>query len=867
MFRALLCGLPLVLVAATPAAEAPPPTAEPIVFEKQIRPIFKANCFHCHGGADEVKGNLDLRLKRLLVKGGDSGPAIEPGKPEASYLYERIQKGEMPPGDKKLSAEQIALIGAWITAGAPTARPEPEQLDRGLNITPEERSHWSFQPLTSPAVPPRQAGDRSRTDIDAFLHESLRAKGLSFAPDADKLTLLKRVAFDLTGLPPTPEETALFMADEARDAYERLVDRLLASPHYGERWGRHWLDVAGYTDSDGYTDADTVRPYAYKYRDYVVRSFNADKPLDQFLSEQLAGDELLAGNYTNLDEESLDKLIATGYLRMAADGTATGGIDQDTARNQVVSDTIKIVSTSLLGLSVGCAQCHDHRYDPIPQTDYYRLRALLEPSYDWKNWRQPAQRLISLYTDAQRAESAQIETEASKIAQERAAKENEYMKAALEKELEKFPEEQRAALRAAVETAGDKRTDEQKKLLAANPSVSFSPGVLYQYNQAAADDLKKYDARIGEIRAKKPVEDFVQVLTEVSGQIPVTYLFHRGDPQQPKDPVPPGVLTICAPPGAPVSIAADDPALPTSGRRLAFARWLASDKNPLTARVLVNRVWMHHFGRGIVNTPSDFGALGEQPSHPALLDWLARNLIEGGWKLKRLHKLMLMSTAYRQSSQRDAKLAQLDPEDRLYARMSVRRLDAETVRDRILVTSGAMNRKMFGPAIGVKEDDVGQVVVAADVPAGPEPPAAANNAFRRSLYVQVRRSQPLAMLQTFDAPVMETNCDRRASSTVATQSLMLMNSDFLLQQSGYFATRLRKEVGSEPALQVRKAWQLAYARDPSAVELTQSLDFLTARTEQLKQVPAPNTPADPARDALTSLCQVLLSTNEFLYVD
>jgi hypothetical protein len=865
------------LAARLPAAEAPSPTPG-LSYEQQIRPILKANCFRCHGGEEEFKGGLDLRLRRFLVAGGDSGPAIVPHKHDESLLYERVRKGEMPPTEHKLTAADVALIGKWIDAGAPTAGAEPEKLDPGLEITSQERAFWSFQPIAAAVpIPSFASGDRVRTPIDAFLAQALRAKNLSFSADAAKRVLLTRAYFDLIGMPPSREELAHFLADADPEAYENAIGRLLDSPHYGERWGRYWLDVAGYADSDGYTAADPPRPFAYKYRDYVIRSLNADKPLDQFITEQLAGDELTAADAANLAPEDVERLTATGFLRMAADGTAGGGGDEDAARNQVMADTIKIVSTSLLGLSVGCAQCHDHRYDPIPQADYYRLRAVFEPAYDWKHWRVPSQRLVSLWTPADRAKAAEVDAEAAVVGAERQARLNVFMEEAFDKELEKYDDELQGALRLAYKTPADKRSADQKKLLDENPSVNLSPGVLYQYNAAAAEELKKIDARIDAIQAKKPFQDFIPALNEVPGQIPPTLLFHRGDHRQPKGEIAPGGLTVCAAPGERLQIANKDSARATSGRRLALAHWLTGERNPLTARVLVNRMWMNHFGRALVNTPADFGALGEQPSHPELLDWLARDLVAGGWKLKRLHRMIMTSTAYRQSSERDPRKAELDAEDRLYWRMPVRRLDAETVRDRILATAGVLNRKLFGPSVPVKEDAVGQVVVGIDPPAGADVPVG-HEAFRRSIYIQVRRSQPLAMLHVFDQPVMETNCERRTVSTVATQSLMLMNSDFILQQSGYMAARIRKEAAGDPTAQVQTAWQLAFARAPEPRELEQALAFLASQAVGAA-APAPTvaagaagpaaapSAAEPPVDALASLCQVLLSTNEFLYVE
>ena len=877
------------LLASASAFAAASPT-----FEKDIRPILKAHCFDCHGEGEKLKGGLDLRLRRLMLKGGDEGPVVVPGKPEKSLLFQKVQSGEMPKRDKKLTRDEVALIKLWIARGAKAARAEPADIEKTGGITDEERAFWSFQPIHKPTIPKTKPRDRVRTPVDAFLVNSMAKQKLGFGPDAEKITLLRRAYFDLTGLPPTLSETETFVADTSPDAYEKLIDRLLDSPHYGERWGRHWLDVAGYADSDGYSDADPPRGYAYKYRDYVIGSFNSDKPFDRFITEQLAGDELARATRDNTQPglaspHTRELLIATGFLRMGADGTATPAVtDYDAVRNQVVADTIKIVSTSLLGLSVGCAQCHDHRYDPIPQTDYYRLRAIIEPAYDPKNWRTPDQRLVSLYTEADRKIAADVEAEAKKLADEKAAKEKQYLEEALTKHLEKFEPDLRAKLRAAYDTLSDKRTDEQKKLLADNPSVNINAGVLYQYNQKAADDLKAMDAKISEIRARKPAEDFLTVLTEPGDKQPVTYRFHRGDPKQAKEAIPPGALSVLAPRGQPVAFAEKNPDLPTSGRRLAFARWLTSGTNPLVARVLVNRVWLHHFGHGLVGTPSDFGAMGERPSHPELLDWLASDFVEHGWRLKRLHKIIMTSTAYRQSSRHNPAGDQRDPENRLYWRKPVQRLDAEVIRDSILAASGALNKTMFGPPVPVRPDVHGQIVVGVDKAEGdnkmPVEVPLDGAEFRRSVYIEVRRSRPLAVLHAFDAPVMEVNCDRRQSSTVPTQSLMLMNSQFILDQAKRFAARLKTEAGENRDRQVARAWQLAFARSPTDQELTGALEFLSRQVEQLKvlsekaaletkpedlkkDAKTPPSKPEPDLQALTNLCQVLLSTNEFLYID
>lgn len=879
IWRILACAIagvwPLGLAQTVRAQEV---ATSALTFEGHVRPILKAHCFHCHGEEGiELKGNLDLRLRKLIVKGGDSGPAIMAGNAAGSLLLQRITSGEMPPGDKKLSDIEQTTIERWLAAGAPTARPEPEQTTSGAEITPEERSFWSFQPVRRPSVPAVRSDDRL-TPIDSFILAKLEEIGLSLSPEADRRTLIRRATFDLLGLPPTPEEVDQFLADPAPDAYERMVDRLLASPRYGERWGRHWLDVAGYSDSDGYTPEDHVRKYAYKYRDYVIRALNDDKPLDQFIQEQLAGDEMVQTPYPDLPPEAIDKLVATGFLRMGPDGTGSGGVDLDLARNQVMAETIKIVSTSLLGLSVGCAQCHTHKYDPIPQTDYYRLRAVFEPAYDVKNWRPPLARQISLYTEANRQQAAQVEAEAAKIDAERTEKQTAHIARVFEQELAKLPEEIREPIRAARSEAADKRTAEQQKLLKEHPSVNVDAGSLYLYDANAAKELKDYVDQATAVRASKPVEDFVHALTEVPGALPQTFFFVRGNHLQPKQVLPPGELSVLAPANG-SDLPVDDPAVPTSGRRLAYARRLTSREHPLTARVLANRIWLHHFGRGIVATPTDFGFLGERPTHPELLDWLASELVDGGWKLKSFHKSLMTSAVYRQVSRRDAAREAMDPDNRLLGRMTVRRLEAEAVRDAIIAVSGQINDKMYGPAIPVIEDEDGQFVLGIENLNGENRPGPViplkGEEFRRSIYVQMRRTRPLAVLDTFDEPVMDPNCAIRNASTVAPQALLLMNNDFVLEHAGKMAQQVISASGNDPRACAIRAWQLAFSVAPTEEQLAEATAFLTAQTEQFGSAAAATPPSatgqpapiDSAVSALTTFCQALLSANEFLYVD
>lgn len=942
-----------------------------VSFERDVRPILKAHCLECHGEGEELEGGLDLRLRRLIRAGGDSGPALVEGQPDESLLLERTISEDMPPGDTKLTAEQLATIRMWIARGAKTMRPEPESIPDGVYVPEEERDFWSFTPIHKPHVPQVTNRDRVRTPIDAFLLQRLEQKQLSFSPDADRRTFIRRATFDLTGLPPTPEEVQRFVDDKNPAAIEKLIDRLLESPQYGERWGRHWLDVVGYADSEGYTIDDPVRPNAYHYRDYVIDAFNDDLPFDRFIREQLAGDEIIGYPKKNLTPEETAKLIATGFLRMVPDGTGKVPSDeQPIARNQVMADALQVVGSSLLGLTLNCAQCHNHRYDPIPQSEYYQIRAIFQPAYDCESWRAPKSRLVSLYTDSDRKAAAEVEAEAKKVDAEYQQRSEELIAETLEDQLvQHVPEELRDALRTAFQTPAKERTDEQnaylkqypkilkisrgslylydrdirsklaglkktlqtkskqnleaaqtealatldgdtakqlaavikkpagertdaqKKLLASHSDVEVTLENLGQFDPSAAAELealkKEIDStkerapqlaaiseRAKTIRATKPKEHFVRALTEIPGKVPDTFLFARGDHRSPLNKLQPAVLTVPARELA-VDIPLNNNALQTSGRRLAYAEYLTSGHHPLVARVLVNRFWMHHFGKGIVATPGDFGLMGDRPSHPELLDWLASEFMASGWSLKQFHKLVMTSTAYRQSL-RSIPIDDVDPDNRLLSGMSLRRLEAETLRDCVLAVSGNLNPKRSGPPVPVMPDRVGQIVIGIENENAGRPGPKIDmqgEEFRRSVYVQVRRSRPLGMLDTFDAPRMSPNCETRPTSTVAPQSLLLMNSDFVVQQSIVFARRLSKEAGDDIRAQVRQAWELALCQVPSDQQVNQAIAFIEQQTKNLssspeaKKLAADDKTKTPGLLALSTFCQMLFGSNRFLYVD
>lgn len=852
---------------------APPPS-----FEAHVRPILKAHCFQCHGEEGEPQGGLDLRLVRLMVRGGDSGAALVSGNAAGSLIVERVASGEMPPGKTKLSAEEVELIRRWVNDGARTARPEPANVDQA-EFTAEERAFWSFQPIIARPAPEVKNQALARTPIDNFVLHRLEAEGLSFSLAADPATLVRRAYFDLWGLPPTPEQIDAFLADARPDSWERLLDALLASPHYGERWGRHWLDVAGYADSDGYGDKDIERPFAYRYRDYVIRSFNEDKPFDLFIQEQLAGDELSAASYGRFGPEDADRLIATGFLRMGPDGTGDAEAEQDVARHDVLVETVKIVSTSLLGLSVGCAQCHNHRFDPISHVDYHRLRAVFEPAYNVSAWRKPEERTVALQTPEERRALEEVEAKLAALAQERDAALRRRMAPLLEARIAELPaavrEEVGEAARKAVleRPAGVKPTDEQAALLRKYPRLRVTESDVRRSDpKGYAEELKAYETKVAELKATGPTRFLVSALTEVPGATPKSHLFRRGDFRQPAQEVAPGELSILVPDGGAV-VPSDDPSLPTSGRRLAYARHLTDGAHPLTARVLANRFWLHHFGRGLVGTPAEFGVQGERPTHPELLDWLAAHFMRGGWSLKSMHKQILMSSVYRQASRRNAVVDQADPDNRLLSRANVRRLEAEAVRDAMLSVAGSLNVKMHGPPLPVSPDGVGQVVLG--VPAasrdGRVIPLKSNEDSRRSVYIQMRRSLPLGMLETFDAPSMTPNCEVRTSSTVAPQALLLMNNDEVLTIARRFAARVMRDAGSDEREQVRRAWRLALGASPTPLEVDRAVRFLGEQKSRFAaRAPAAgksDSPDDPPRLALATFCQFLISSNAFLYVD
>jgi hypothetical protein len=750
MLRSLL---PLLLAASlipvARAQEKGPTPAQVQFFEQNIRPLLANNCFKCHGPRKHRSG-LRLDSRAGVLQGGKSGPAVVPGQPKESLLIHAVhyEDLEMPPG-KRLAKKDVALLEEWVRMGVPwpgaSAAPIPASRTVGLTVTDEDRRYWAFRPVARPAVP---AEKDAKNPIDAFILAKLRARGLALSPPASRRELVRRAYFDLIGLPPPPDVVEAFLADPAPDAYERLLDRLLAMPQYGERWGRHWLDVVRFAQTNGY-ERDDEKPGAWYYRDYVIRAFNEDKPFDQFIREQLAGDEL--------DRVTDDSRAATAFYRLGVWDDEPDDARQ--AEFDEFDDMVSVTATAFLGLTVGCARCHDHKFDPIPQADYYGMLAFL--------------RNIKRYV-----------------------------------------------------RAGDKKADE----------------VLFVRLKDGGRALAVHE------RGPMP---------------PPTHVLFRGSAATPGKEVQPHFLQVlCSSAEAAVPmIAPAPPSAKTSGRRRVLAEWIASPQNPLTARVIVNRLWQHHFGRGIVATPSDFGKTGLPPSHPELLDWLAAELVKDGWHFKRIHKLIMTSRTYVQSSRvRDEKAAALDPANTLLWRQNLRRLEAEAIRDSILAVSGRLNLKMGGR--GIFPTLSKEVLSTQSKPGNGWGKSSPEEQGRRSVYIFAKRTLGVPFLDIFDEASTDTPTAARQTTTIAPQALTLLNSTFLAEQARACADRLIRERGTDPRADVRRLFALALGRPPDAEEEATALAYL-ARTRRELSVHS----AESYRQALALLCKAVLNLNEFVYVD
>ncbi|MBX6311700.1 MAG: PSD1 domain-containing protein [Isosphaeraceae bacterium] len=830
---------------ATRGAFATEPDAEQVkFFEKEVRPLLAENCFKCHG-PQKQKGGLRLDSRAAALRGGESGPAIVPGKPEESLLVEAINyEGlEMPPGGK-LADDRRAVLVRWVELGAPwpetgpeNAAPAPAQA-KGPKITAEDRAFWSFQPLRRPAVPEVAESDWARNPIDRFIAAKLTAEGLTPAPEADRRTLIRRAYFDLWGLPPTPEEVEAFARDEAPDAYERLIDRLLASPRYGERWGRHWLDLVRYAESDGYRQ-DAYRPDAWRYRDYVIHALNEDRPYDRFVTEQLAGDEIAPGDP--------EMRAATGFLRLWA--YEFNQRDVPGQWSAILNDITDVTGDVFLGLGLGCARCHDHKFDPILQEDYYRLQAFFAPILprddltlaSAEEWQEYQEQLASW------------EAKTATIREQIAAIERPYREQAAGEAIAKFPESMQAILR---KPPAERTPREQQLAELAYRQVTYEYERIAEKikkgkgkEKAAWEALQQQLAAYDGSKPKPPPR--VLTVTDVGPIAPPTVI--PGDRAQRV--IEPGFLTLLDP--GPARIVPLPTAPNSTGRRAALARWLTRPDHPLTTRVIVNRLWQYHFGRGLVATPSDFGRLGERPSHPELLDWLASEFVARGWRLKPMHRLIMTSATYRQTALRPSPevARQKDPENRWLWRMNPRRLEAEPIRDAMLAVSGELDPALGGPSVAASQP-------------------------RRSIYTKVIRNTHDPLLDAFDAPDGSISTPQRNATTTPLQALLMINGPWTLDRARAFAARLRAEAPDDSG-RIILAYRLAFGRPPEPTELAEAIAFLQGQARRIEsgteaevagedgcEPPRPPTSSDEADlAALVDLCHALLNASEFLYID
>jgi hypothetical protein len=801
---------------------------------RQAAEILSANCLSCHGAAMQMS-DLDLRSRQAMLRGGKRGPALTPGDAFTSRLLRmasHLEQPSMPPG-KKLQDWQLAVLRQWIATGAPLDQPIGGQDDarkalasmEDRPITEQERQFWAFQPVRS--LPPPAPANRSwmRNPIDAFLLDAMEQRKLRPSPEADTRTLVRRAYLDLWGLPPTLDQVQEFLNDTRTQAWERLIDKLLDSPHYGERWARHWLDLVRYADSGGF-EYDRDRPDSWRYRDWVVRAFTNDMPYDEFVRLQIAGDEI--------DPSSHDALIATGFLRLGPEAN----IKTEMTRMDELDDILSTTSSAFLGVTLGCARCHDHKFDPIPQKDYYRMQAVF---FSTKPQEFPL-------TDADRVAKhkqavAEFEKTLAPLRKEREAIEKIYRDKLAAASRAKLPDYIQEALR----TPPEKRTEGQRlNVIQVEKTRDFDEKDVL--NAMSPEDRARHsaiEARIEEIEKNRPRPLPSAMAIAEAGVTPEpSYFLHRGSPDSKGSLMSPGVLSV---------IARKEPGFPpppenaaSSHRRKAFAQWLTSPDNPLFTRVMVNRLWQHHFGEGLVRTPNNFGKTGEAPTHPLLLDWLSSEFLRQKWTMKAMHRLMMTSSVYRMASDDIPENRAIDAGNRYLWRMPLRRLEGEIIRDSILAAAGTLNRTVGGPGVYPYIDpSLWQGSSGRKWPGKSDDDPAA---WRRSIYVFSKRSIPLPMLEVFDKPDSFGSCARRNRSTIAPQALILMNNSFVRAQAGKLAERIRREAGGDAGRQVQLAFELGYSRPPSTAERTAAIQFLATQPE-----------------ALSDFCQALFNSNEFVY--
>jgi hypothetical protein len=778
-------------------------------FVKDVQPVLTKRCVMCHGGSQQLAG-VRFDNGPDALRGGYSGPVVTPGKADASKLIERVTSTKeghrMPPMGAPLAAAEVAALKEWINDGAQW----PAGLTIGRSVA-RKSSHWAFQPLWQGEAPAVKDAQWVRNPIDRFVLSALEAKGIAPAPEADRLTLLRRASLDLTGLPPAPELTREYMADKSADAYERAVDKLLASPRYGERWARQWLDLARYADSDGY-EKDLARPYAWRWRNYVIDSFNSDKPFDRFTIEQLAGDLL--------PNATLEQKVATGFHRNTLINREAG-VARAEDRFETLVNRVNTTSTTWMGLTMGCAQCHDHKYDPISQREYYALMAVYSRAADTEI-DAPMPGEIGPWLASRKAYEAKCE---------------EILKSA---PIAEWFERWQGKMRAAVTKPGEDLEwdfsvtsfrvmfDHAEKVLMADAKdraprdqwrlMNYflnNPSHTVRGEKENIEKLRIVKEAINKLEAETPKLTQASVVAADPGA-PPQRMAVRGDWRTPGIEVQPATLAVLPP-----------FATQSEPERLAFAKWLVSDANFLTPRVIVNRYWQEFFGRGLVKTSEDFGTQGEKPSHPELLDTLAREFQAGGWSVKKLHKQIVTSAAYRQSSAARPDVAEKDPDNAWIARQARLRLGAETIRDQALFASGLLNTSLGGPSVKPPQPKgVAELVYGNN---GKWAESQGTDKYRRGLYIHFQRTAPYPMLMNFDAPDMSVACSRRRTSNTPLQALNLLNDPVFYEAAQALAYRLQTEAGASPDDRIRHAYHLVLGREPSAKELARLKQYVDSQ--------------------------------------
>lgn len=819
-----------------------------------VLPTLLLRCTTCHG-ARKQDGGLDLRTPAAMLRGGESGPAFIAGDPDSSLMIKRVESEACPPRElllkffvKRPPTSEVELLRQWIAAGAPQGDVEPDEPSTTPDqmVTDADRQHWAFQP-------PRASS--AAHSIDDFLQAKLGQRGLSFSPEADRDTLIRRVFIDLVGMPPSPDQWQRWHSDPDPQWYPRMIDDLLASPRYGERWGRYWLDLAGYADSEGGVSSDPLREVAWKYRDYVIRAFNTDKGYDRFLLEQVAGDELLDYEKAEVvSEQMVDNLIATGFLRMGIDQTGSRTMNFVPERLGVIDDAIVVLSEGVMGLTLGCAKCHSHKYDPIPHRDYYRFKAILQGAFDEHDWLSFQNRKLSVDVPERVQRVAKLNPPlAAQLKKLEAELRQGLTNVQLELLQQHYPEQSAAdrdeTLRA-LRIADNSRNQPQRILVEKLQRVEILPDAQQPVAVLAARQaVEQLEHEILQVKRQMQPPLTIRALWD-RGEPSPTYILRRGEYNRPGAWVGPGVPSALTDGQTPFTVQPPFPGgTPKTGRRLAFANWLVQPDNPLTARVMVNRIWYHHFGTGIVATLENFGLSGERPSHPELLDWLAVEFIRRDWSIKEMHRLMMNTQAYRQTSRIDAARLELDPQNRLLSRMPLRRMDAEALRDSLLFVADRLEDATGGPPDPVTVDQDGLVS------AIPTP----NNRWRRSVYLQYRRTEIPSLMDTFDYPEMGPNCLLRNVSTVAPQSLMLMNNKHVRKLAAALAERvLRDSDATTLEEHIERVYQVALSRSPSAAELRLGIDTLQELEAEWQ---------GDSQLALESYCHAILNSAGFLYVD